>query len=788
MHETVMVFKNHTAEWSDHDSFITIERKIKQMKNCVKIFVVLIGILGIQSCADLDLPSDGRMTLEDMFNNYQRTRNYFESCRAFIPQVGFAYQGQRTPLASFSDEAHDASDGVSGNVNDWYNNRTSPTNNPVAGAYSWAHYFQAIRKCNTFLQSINDPTVATAYIDEDEKNGWIGEVLVMRAFYYLQLIKRFGGVPIINAPYEVTHDFSTDSRASFEACVDFILADCDAALAIPESGSPGIGFRWDISDNERGTITRAFAYAVKSQAALYAASPLWYAAGSKYTWEMATEITKEALDQCLTHGFELFKTTPAADIAQNAYAYYFILRSDPSRSVDKETIFETTTWRTNVWKWAGTPITEGAEKAGAGPSQELVDAYGMQATGEMPVLGYSDAQHLQPIVNPSAAYNPANPYDGRDPRFYASIYYNNSPRSLTAGNIDKDLYPLGFTAPLNNIDLSAADGEFTINTTSSDPWVFTTTLGRALSAGEKRVVTFEYKSNQTVTNAEFFFCVAGGPQGGVSSGETITITQAGEWTRFEYDLSSAIANFGFGVNNSGGQPPAEHFLRFDPTGGAGYELTVRNFQIESFSPPPSSTPVETFVGGNSGISSNVTETRFTRTGYYLRKFNNYKSNVNVDGDGLMKIFRLGELYLNFAEAAYQAFGPDAAVEAKAAGATALSAREAVNRIRERADMPALAAGLSKEAFETRYRNERQVELAFEEHRYFDVRRWQILNQTDRFVTGMRITRSGDNYTYNRFKLQDRGTESDKYLLSPIKQSEVSKMESYTGVNWQNPGW
>ncbi|MGV3762516.1 RagB/SusD family nutrient uptake outer membrane protein [Parapedobacter sp.] len=757
------------------------------MKNRIlRIVALVIGLFGLGSCADLDLPSDGRMSLEDMFSDYFRTRNYFNAVKNYMPQVGFAY-GQ-TPLASFSDEAHDASDGVSSNVNNWYNNRTSSTSNPVAGDYSWEHYFQAIRKCNTFLASINDPNIATAVIDEDEKNGWIGEVMVMRAFYYLQLVKRFGGVPLISTPYEVTHDFSQDRRATLEECIDFILADCDAALAIPESGKSTVGFRWDISDNERGTITRAFAYAVKSQAALYAASPLFYAAGSKYTWEKATEITKEALDECLAHGFKLFDTTPPADIAQNAYAYYFINRSDPSRSVDKETIYETTSARTNVWKWAGTPITAGAEKAGAGPSQEMVDAYGMQATGQMPVLGYSDAQHLEPIINTASGYDPANPYVGRDPRFYASIYYNNSPRSLTSGNIDKTLIPLSFTETVNNVTAVSTDDGVTLSTTGGDPWIFTTMLNEVLPAGEKRLITFEYKSNKTITNAEFFYCVAGGPQGGVSSGENIVIEESSEWKRFEYDLSTAIANFGFGVNANGGQEPANHFLRFDLSGNAGYEITIRNFNIESFTSPPDATPVETFVGGNSGISSDVTETRFTRTGYYLRKFNNYKSNVNVDADGLMKIFRLGELYLNFAEAAYQSVGPDAAVESKASGAGALSAREAVNIIRARVNMPPLPAGLNAEEFEVRYRNERRVELAFEEHRFFDVRRWKILNETDKFVTGMRIVKSDNNYTYNRIKLQDRNTNTDKYLLQPISQSEVSKMASYTGEDWQNPGW
>ena len=606
-------------------------------KNSIYIFLALTAAIGLFSCIDLDMPSDGRLTLKEIFNNYQRTKNYRERCREYIPQVGFNYGNNDTPLASFCDEAHDASDNVPGSVYEWYNGRTSSVSNPLINGYGdgspWIRYFTGIRKCNTFLQCMGDPSIATYDFNEDEKNGWIAEVRVMRAYYYLQLIKRYGGVPLIDTPYEVTHDFSNDKRASFEECADFIIAECDAALATKLTEGQAIGFRWMIFNNERGCVSRGFACAVKSQTALYAASPLWYASGSKYTWEKVAAITKETLDLCLSNGFQLYDTPVAPDVAQNPYAYYFIQRSDPSRSADKETIYETTTWRTNVWSRAGTPITEGMSKAGAGPSQELVDSYEMQATGEMPILGYSDANHLQPIINPASGYDPANPYEGRDPRFYASIYYNEAPRSLTA------------------------------------------------------------------------------------------------------DI-----------------------------------------------------PVETFVDGNCGISDRVTDIRFTRTGYYLRKFNNYRSNPNIDADGYMKIFRLGELYLNFAEASYQANGADIQV-ASTVGGQALSAREAVNIVRARADMPPLPAGLSHDDFEKRYRNERRVELAFEEHRFFDVRRWKILNDTDDFVTAMRITKDEiGNYTYTRIKLAGRGTNTDKYLMYPLDLSEVAKLNKATGDDWQNPGW
>ena len=738
------------------------------MKNrIIYVFLILTVMTGMFSCADLDMPSDGRITLEEIFSSYYRTRAYFSQCRGYVPQVGFTLDN--TPLASYCDEAHDASDNVSGSVYEWYTGRTSPTWNPItvrdANGDPWDRYFQGIRKCNIFLASVTNPSLATYNAREVEKNGWIAEVRVLRAYYYLQLIKRYGGVPINDTPYEVNQDFSDLRRASFEECADFIMADCDAALATAESEGLPIGFRWAITDAERSTITRGFAHAVRSQTALYAASPLWYTPDSKYTWEKATEITKEALDACLAHGYELFNTPVDPDVAQNSYAWYFIQRSDPSRSADKETLYETTVWRTNVWSLAGTPIIPGIQKAGPGPSQELVDCYEM-ADGTLPILGYTDADHLQPILNPASSYDPANPYANRDPRFYASIYYNEAPRTL-GGEASFEDFPQVPNLAATQLTFEDHGDYFHLTSTGTDPHI-SALLATDVTGVGTPYVKFEYKSNFDLVNTAQFFCYyPEAPNGSQSSTPGLSIPQADDWTEFECDLS-AFFDAGFGKQ---GQR-----FRFDIGNVPDYEISFRNFRIQFYIPPPPPTPVETFVGGNCEISDRVTDSRYTRTGYYMRKFNNYRSDSNVDADGYMKIFRLGELYLNYAEAACE---NNRLTEAKAA----------VDEIRKRAGMPELPTGLSQDELRQRIRNERRIELAFEEHRFFDVRRWKILHETDNFVTGMRITQNPDGtFTYNRVKLAERGTHTNKYLMFPIKQDEVTKMEDATGVAWQNPEW
>jgi hypothetical protein len=109
-------------------------------------------------------------------------------------------------------------------------------------------------------------------------------------------------------------------------------------------------------------------------------------------------------------------------------------------------------------------------------------------------------------------------------------------------------------------------------------------------------------------------------------------------------------------------------------------------------------------------------------------------------------------------------------------------------------MPPLPAGLSKDELILRIRNERRVELAFEAHRYFDVRRWHKpgdnLEKTDRWITAAHITRNaGGSYTYARGPVsRERLCYQNKFLKFPIPLNEVNIMLALTGDNWQNPDW
>ncbi len=189
--------------------------------------------------------------------------------------------------------------------------------------------------------------------------------------------------------------------------------------------------------------------------------------------------------------------------------------------------------------------------------------------------------------------------------------------------------------------------------------------------------------------------------------------------------------------------------------------------------------VETRVRGQHGIDGGATGTNAdaTKTGYYMRKFLD-ESNISrlyANGDrgpsyNSWIILRLAEVLLNYAEAQNEAVGSDATVY------------EAVNKVRARVNQPALQQGLSQEQMREKIRHERAVELAFEEHRFYDVRRWELGEQVfNSPIYGMRISQDGK--TYERFKVEDRLFQS-KHNLMPIPQSEIDKNPNLQ----QNPGW
>ncbi len=576
---------------------------MKEMKKY--IVLLLLAVFALPACNDmLDLRDNGTTDMGQVFADRNMTRGYINSCYNYIG-------GLDLRAGSFSDDAQDAQAITSGTKYDyWYNQALNASN---FASYNfdgdpWTTLFQGIRKCNVFLDNIGE---ATAKMTEQERAAWSAQAKTLRAFYYMQLVKRYGGVPLALTDYGTSHDYSGDSRATVSEVVTQILKDCDEAIAVGDCED----FSYVYRDGQWGMMTKAVAQAIRAEAVMYAISPLHD--NGTFDKQQALNVAADALSKLLANGYSLWDKSSDT---YSAYALYFLTNPNDLRAVDKETIYGGT--QVAVWANCGVPVLAGTTTAGSCPTQELVDAYEM-ANGQPAITGYSDAAHLKPIINAASGYDETKPYEGRDPRFYASIFYNMSKR-----------------------------------------------------------------------------------------------------------------------------------------GG---------------------TYINTYVGGTCGISS--TNIRYTSTGYYMRKLGSDASNRNTNQDGYLRMIRLTDVYMNFAEVAAKVAGPYQNV----AGVN-MSAADALNAIRARAGMPDLPSGLSADEFEARYRNERRVEFALEQDRYFSLRRWNVLGEYAKQVTGMRITQNGSAFEYQRFAFDARQTAETKYLLYPINTTELNKMSKLTGNNWQNPGW
>lgn len=184
--------------------------------------------------------------------------------------------------------------------------------------------------------------------------------------------------------------------------------------------------------------------------------------------------------------------------------------------------------------------------------------------------------------------------------------------------------------------------------------------------------------------------------------------------------------------------------------------------------------IETFLPGGKDSKDGPDNWNTSKTGYYLKKFMNdaYPLQNPWGNAGFQPWYyiRYAEVLLNFAEAANEAYGADVVPS----GST-LSARAAVDLVRQRpgVNMPALATGLSQSQMRDIIRYERRVELAFEEHRFYDVRRWKIAEVTENEPAGgITVTKSGSTYTYaTKVALDGRKFETKHYWL-PIPRAEI----------------
>lgn len=580
------------------------------MKNSYKKVALLLLGATLASCDFEEMPFD-KYDSDFVFSNDKKAEGYVLGVYLGLPFDKSDENGYNrvdgAMLASASDEAVVTVPGSS--IVFLTDGSLTPRKSNPDGC--WENAYKFIRDANIGIAGLEKLPEA----HRDLRVQLQAELKFLKAFFYFELVKRYGGVPVLDRPYGLTENLNVP-RSSFADCVDYIVRLCDeAAAGLPAPNNVSFG-----------RASTGAALALKARVLLYAASPLFngpgydgsgnefigYGSYDGKRWELAAAAAAEVIR---SGDYEIYRSGTPTDadpdervIATGSANYRKLFTVIAG---NKELILSRTSKAGNQVERQNFPVGIPNGQGLTSPSQQQVDAYGT-------VDG-------RPIDAPGGLYDRTNPYRNRDPRFYASIFYNGQ-----------------------------------------------------------------------------------------------------DWN---------------------------------------------------------GTTIETFQGG----AHNKTATS-TKTGYYLSKF--CGSEVVISGtptqtNHCFPLFRYGALLLDYAEAANEAYGPDA--DALGCG---LTAREALKTVRSRVLRPSqtdvgVAAG-DAEGMRAAIRRERRVELAFEDHRYYDVKRWKIAGEVlSEPIRGMQIVRTGDTFSYRIVENAGSRQFTPKFYLYPIPHGDVVNNSAIRG---NNPLW
>ena len=384
------------------------------MKKYIHLISLIFTIIVIPSCSDYLERDISTAIDEELVNSvYSYSRSRLNALYTSLPSGFFEIDGAM--MASASDEAEHTYQNSTVhfyNIGSW-----NPFVNP---GDTWTTFFTAIRNVNLFLANVDDINLDMYRLDPresqqliyqqrlEEIEQWKYQARFLRAFYYFELIKRYGGVPLIENALEWGDDITNVKRNSLSECVKYIVDECDAAASKLYVVQPSA---------ELGRATKGAALALKAKVLLYAASDLWNMPGwtgsypdtelislpagdRSERWKAAADAAKTVIDLPGT-GYAL----------SNDYRNMFV-RGDSYQN--PEHIFVRRGGTSNSFEVANYPIGFDKGQSGTTPSQNLVDAYEVIEGNTAVPFNWNNPAHT------------ASPYSNRDPRLNMNIITNNS--------------------------------------------------------------------------------------------------------------------------------------------------------------------------------------------------------------------------------------------------------------------------------------------------------------------------------------------------------------------------
>ncbi|SBV97233.1 RagB/SusD family nutrient uptake outer membrane protein [uncultured Dysgonomonas sp.] len=358
------------------------------MNKVIKLSYLFIVLLctGCDSLLDNDLETE--LKPEQVYVNYDRMRSVANGAYTYLDiPAGFYHMGGSL-RATTTDEAVEAS----------YNTQVQKFNLGIWNKFSnpddvYNQCYEAIRQCNMFLENstdyksilATDTVTATGKANYqkycDDINWYRHETRFLRAFYHFELVKRYGGIPLVKKVLN-SKDNSKIPRSTFSECVNYITEELDDI-------KNNVVEDWlSINSAERqGRVTKGAVLALKSRILLYAASLQNNPEKNREKWIIAAEAAREIIDMDKYSLYSNYQNLFLAPQSYNCSEIIMYYRYTNSNTLEK----------------ANYPIGTPGGKSGVSPSQNLVDAY----------------EHL-------SGWDEKSPYQNIDPRLGMTIVLNNT--------------------------------------------------------------------------------------------------------------------------------------------------------------------------------------------------------------------------------------------------------------------------------------------------------------------------------------------------------------------------
>lgn len=354
--------------------------------NKIAILLLSAGLLTTTSCDFMDCDESDNYTLQEIQGSYNRVKQFVTSIYGYLPSDFCNMHGAMLDAAT-DDAIHVyESSAIQRIVNGtWSANYTVDD--------KFAYYYNAIHDANYYLTTLSGLTFDT-WKNGDDYQDWMQnydnyqyQVRFLRAYFYFELVRRYQNVPLITKPLSQTEANQIEPSSAQEV-LKFIINECtEIAPKLPIKST-------SIAQAENGRATRAMAMALKSRAALYAASPLYNTNGDNAKW---TEAAKASHDIIASAG-EL-------GLGLDTYANLFKSKNYNS----KEVILCRPTGTSKTFEQANYPMGVTGGNTTTCSTENLASAFEMK---DGRAFDWND-----PTMK-------ANPYKDRDPRFYLTIVHN----------------------------------------------------------------------------------------------------------------------------------------------------------------------------------------------------------------------------------------------------------------------------------------------------------------------------------------------------------------------------